>query len=119
MGDLSDTIILQAGYSANHTYSAPGTYYSEAGLYYFVGSTSADSLSQYYDYDSDPRIRSWKYKVSAVDNCGNEGALSVQHKTMHLTSNFGLNNSINLIWDMYVGFSYSSYYINRYHPSTG
>jgi PKD repeat protein len=92
---------------------------SEAGLYYFVGSTSGDSLSQYYDYDSDPRIRSWKYKVSAVDNCGNEGALSVQHKTMHLTSNFGLNNSINLIWDTYVGFSYSSYYINRYHPSTG
>jgi len=92
---------------------------SQAGLYYFVGSTSADSLSEFYDYESDPRIRSWKYKVAAVDNCGNEGELSDQHKTMHLTSNFGLNNSINLIWDSYVGFSYSSYYINRFHPTTG
>lgn len=92
---------------------------SQAGLYYFVGSTSADSLSEFYDYESDPRIRSWKYKVAAVDNCGNEGELSDQHKTIHLTSNFGLNNSINLIWDSYVGFSYPSYYINRYHPTTG
>jgi hypothetical protein len=91
---------------------------SEAGLYYFVGSTSADSLSEYYDYDSDPAIRSWRYKIAAVDNCGNEGELSVEHKTMHLTSNFGLNGAINLIWDSYNGFSYNTYYINRYHPTT-
>tara|TARA_B110000305_G_C19007309_1_gene433263 strand:- start:59 stop:616 length:558 start_codon:yes stop_codon:yes gene_type:complete len=38
---------------------------------------------------------------------------------MHLTINIGLSNVINLIWDNYAGFDYSTYYVNRYHPSTG
>ena len=30
-----------------------------------------------------------------------------------------MSNLINLIWDNYAGFNYPTYYINRYHPSTG
>ena len=92
---------------------------SESGLYYLIGNQSADSISQYYDYLSDPSIRSWRYKVAAVDDCGNEALLSDDHKTMHLTTNLGISGEVNLIWDHYQGFNYSTYYINRWHPTTG
>ena len=92
---------------------------SEAGLYYLIGNSDADSLSQYFDYLSDPSIRSWRYKVAAVDDCGNEAPLSDEHKTIHLTSNMGLSGEVNLIWDHYQGFAYPTYYVNRYHPTTG
>ena len=91
---------------------------SEAGLYYLIGNQSADSLSQYFDYLSDPGIRSWRYKISSVDDCGNESELSNRHKTIHLTSNKGVLGEYNLIWDHYQGFNYTTYYINRWHPTT-
>jgi PKD repeat protein len=92
---------------------------SEAGLYYLVGNQTADSVSQYYDYLSDPSIRSWRYKVAAIDDCGNEAEWSGEHKTIHLTTNVGISGEVNLIWDHYEGFAYPTYYINRYHPLTG
>lgn len=92
---------------------------SQSGLYFLVANQSADSISQYYDYPSNPAIRSWRYKVAAVDDCGNIAELSNPHKTIHLTSNIGVGGVINLIWDHYNGFSYDTYYIHRYHPSTG
>lgn len=92
---------------------------SQSGLYYLVANQSADSISQYYDYPSNPAIKSWRYKVAAVDDCGNESELSDPHKTIHLTSNLGVGGVVNLIWDHYNGFNYDTYYIHRYHPSTG
>lgn len=92
---------------------------SQSGLYFLVANQSADSISEYYDYASNPAIRSWKYKVAAVDDCGNEAELSDPHKTIHLTSNQGISGEVNLIWDHYSGFAYDTYYIHRYHPSTG
>ncbi|MEZ4923446.1 MAG: PKD domain-containing protein [Crocinitomicaceae bacterium] len=92
---------------------------SQAGLYYLIGNQNADSVTQYFDYYSDPSIRSWRYKVSAIDDCGNESDLSDVHKTIHLTSNKGVSGEVNLIWDDYEGFSYPTFYINRWHPSTG
>jgi len=91
---------------------------SQAGLYFLIANQDADSLSQYFDYLSDPAIRSWRYKVAAVDDCGNEAELSDEHKTIHLTQNLGISGEINLIWDHYEGFNYSTYYINRWHPTT-
>ena len=57
--------------------------------------------------------RSWRYKLSVVDSCDVESDLSDNHKTMHLTINLGINNSINLIWDHYEGFDFETYYIHR------
>ncbi len=70
---------------------------SQSGLYYLIGTTDSDSLSFYHDVYSDPQIRSWRYKISAVDNCGNESNLSDEHKTIHLTANLGVGNVVNLI----------------------
>ncbi len=91
---------------------------TQAGLYYLVGNVPYDSMSVFVDEVSNPQIRSWRYKISAVDECGNESELSEEHKTMHLTINQGLTN-INLIWDHYEGFIFGTYYIYRYLPSPG
>jgi hypothetical protein len=63
---------------------------------------------------SDPTVKSDRYKISVIDTCGNESApLSPAHKTLHLTVNQGMGNVINLIWENYEGFAFSSYYIYR------
>ena len=90
-----------------------------AGIYDSIATVPYDSLSQYTDTLANPAYRSWSYKITVVDTCGNESSPSSAHKTIHLTTNLGLSNLINLIWDNYAGFSYPTYYINRYHPSTG
>ncbi|MEW6468000.1 MAG: PKD domain-containing protein [Bacteroidota bacterium] len=90
-----------------------------SGLYYQVGYVDFDSASIWVDSLSDSRVRSWRYKVAVVDNCGNESAWSGEHKTIHLNVNVGINNSYNLIWDHYEGFSFSTYEIYRYSQANG
>ncbi|MFH1319383.1 MAG: leucine-rich repeat domain-containing protein [Bacteroidota bacterium] len=84
-----------------------------AGIYFLLASVPYDSLSEYLDITANPMQRSWRYKISAVDSCGNESELSPIHKTMHLTVNMGINKEINLIWDHYEGFSFGTYIIYR------
>jgi uncharacterized protein (TIGR02145 family) len=86
---------------------------SATGYYQTIGTVPFSELSEYLDLVSNPFTRPWKYKISAVDSCGNESELSNAHKTLHLTINEGVNNTVNLIWDSYEGFPYFSYYIYR------
>jgi hypothetical protein len=51
--------------------------------------------------------------MSIFDRNGLESALSNPHKTIHLSINKGQNNSWNLIWEPYEGFSASTYNIYR------
>ena len=79
-----------------------------------------DSLSEYVDKNSNFLARAYRYKITAVDSCGNESSKSQYHKTLHLTINQGLSpNIVNLIWDDYEGYGYSSFYIWRFTQSTG
>ncbi len=92
---------------------------TQSGVYFLVGNVAYDSLSLFRDPVANPLIRSWRYKLTTVDTCGNISMPSPVHKTMHLTINLGLSNTINLIWDNYEGFPFSTYYIYRYKPQTG
>jgi len=92
---------------------------SQKNVYQLIGSSPIDSLSEFTDSIADPRIRSWRYKLSVVDKCNNESELSESHKTMHLTQNLGLNSTVNLIWDHYEGFDFSTYEIYRYSSASG
>ncbi|OFX51832.1 MAG: hypothetical protein A2046_00710 [Bacteroidetes bacterium GWA2_30_7] len=89
------------------------------GLYQFLVSVPYNDLSEYIDPFANPLIRPWRYRISAVDSCGNESPFSEAHKTLHLTVNQGLNQTVNLIWDKYEGFPYYSYYIFRHLNSGG
>jgi hypothetical protein len=93
---------------------------TSAGVFDLVATRPYDSLSSFIDTLADPLVRSWRYKISAVDGCGNESRLSAPHKTMHLTINLGIVNSFNLIWNHYEGFVpyNSSYNIWRWSNGT-
>lgn len=92
---------------------------SQAGLYYHVGTVDYDSLSVYTDYVANPQIQSWRYKISSVDDCGQESQKSDAHKTIHLNQNLGLGGTVNLIWDDYEGFGYSTFNVLRYTQTAG
>lgn len=92
---------------------------STAGLYQLVKSVDYNHVSEFVDSVASPNIRSWRYKISSVDGCGNESAISTNHKTIHLSSSLGLGGQINLFWDSYEGFSYSQFVLKRYTTAEG
>lgn len=67
------------------------------GTYAYVVSVAFDSLSEYHDYAANPNVTSYKYKMSVIDSCGNESALSDYHSTIHLQYLGGGN----LQWTLY------------------
>lgn len=66
-----------------------------------------------------PQQQSWKYKISAVNTCGSEGALSSFHQTIHLDALGGGGNSTTISWNAYIGTAFSSYRISRYTDADG
>ena len=86
---------------------------TQSGVYDTIEMFQFDNENYFDDLNSDPNVESARYKISAVDICGNEGPLSPLHKTMHLTINKGLGGAYNLIWDDYEGFNFNTYFIMR------
>lgn len=82
-------------------------------VYEKIGSVAYDSLSVFTDNQSAANVKSNKYKMSILDKSGLESPFSNPHKTMHLSINKGLDNSWNLIWEPYEGFTVSTYNIYR------
>ncbi len=83
-----------------------------SGIYDLVGNVPYDNMSEFIDSTSNPSTVSARYKISVIDTCGNESALSAAHKTMHLTVSTGIG-VYNLIWENYEGFTFGSYTIYR------
>jgi hypothetical protein len=52
---------------------------------------------------ADPNTTNWRYKISAMDSCGNESVLSPHHRTIFLQANQGVGNTVNLNWIQYEG----------------
>lgn len=69
--------------------------------------------SVYIDQGSNPSNQAYNYRISSIDTCGNETAMSDSHKTMNLSIAQGINNSYSLIWSEYEGFTVNSYNIYR------
>lgn len=60
--------------------------------YTLIGAVNYDSLSEYHDYDTlmaDPNVTTKRYKISAVDSCGNESSKSNFHNTIFIAHNNG------------------------------
>jgi len=73
-----------------------------------VGAVHWDSLSEFHDNSADPNLRSYRYRITGVDDQGVEGPKSLPHQTMH----FGLlaqGDSIRLRWSPYIGKPFSVY----------
>jgi hypothetical protein len=86
---------------------------SIAGQYGIVGSVLDTALTEYVDILANPSVQSYRYKIAHVDSCGIESAKSELHRTIHLSSNSGINGEINLSWNSYEGFAYPTFDILR------
>lgn len=82
-----------------------------------IGSVAYDSLSEYNDSTylpaADPNTTNFRYKISVVDTCGNESALSNHHRTIFLQANQGVGGVVNLNWVPYEGATVDFYRILR------
>ena len=60
--------------------------------YTLIAAVNYNALSEYHDYDTlmaDPNITTKRYKISAVDSCGNESVKSNFHNTIFMQHNNG------------------------------
>ncbi|TNE53929.1 MAG: T9SS type A sorting domain-containing protein, partial [Bacteroidetes bacterium] len=87
--------------------------------YQLIDTVDFNNLSVFNDVVASPMVRSWRYKISAVNFCGVESELSTHHKTLHLNT-FDLGPSgVMVNWDKYEGTSYSGYVLWRYTDANG
>jgi type IX secretion system substrate protein len=86
---------------------------SQVNVFAQIGNQIGNVFSTFIDTGSNPAVQANRYEIGFVDSCGNYTALSAPQKTIHLLVNQGMNNSWNLSWDAYEGFTFSSYYIYR------
>ena len=87
-----------------------------AGLYAPLDTLPSTTLS-YLDSASNPSVQAERYKVAAIDVCGNVSDTSDYHKTVHLSMNTGINGEVNLSWNNYEGYQVSNYLIFRQDSS--
>jgi hypothetical protein len=92
--------------------------YKETGTnsYAQIGNVAANQPAEYIDLFSTPESHGDKYKITVLDTCENESAMSFYHKTINLTiSSYG--STMGLIWDDYVdesgNYTPFRYYIYR------
>ena len=86
---------------------------SSANVYEKIDDVPFSQTSIYLDENTDSQTKAYRYKISATDNCGNESPLSINHKTINATASLGVGGVVNLIWDGYEGFEFSTYSIYR------
>lgn len=85
----------------------------------WIDSVSNNAESIFNDVMASPTVQSWRYKISAVDECGVEGPLSTAHKTMHITTTDLGNGDFKATWNPYYGVDYDFYILYRYTGLTG
>lgn len=78
-----------------------------------IGSFTASQPGSFIDQESDITVKSERYELSILDKCAFESDRGLAHKSVHLSINQGINNTWNLIWELYEGVSVYSYNIYR------
>ncbi|MCH8319096.1 MAG: PKD domain-containing protein, partial [Bacteroidetes bacterium] len=92
-----------------------------ANQFSLVGNVLYANLSNFLDTTSIPAQQQYTYKISAMDNCGDESPMSSPHSTLHLIM---LNDAqgetkINFVWDNYKGVTVLGYNVWRYSALQG
>jgi photosystem II stability/assembly factor-like uncharacterized protein len=85
------------------------------GFYNYLGSVPYDSIGVFTDKLVNPKSQAYLYKITATDlnNVETDINLSNLHKTIHLLVTKGTQGGVQLDWDEYFGFPYSTYFIYR------
>jgi hypothetical protein len=91
-----------------------------AGNFMLIDTVQTSNESLFNDVVASPIDRSWRYKISAVNDCGVEGPISNPHKTMHLNAIVNLGNGSNdIFWDDYEGLVELEYIVYRHTDQNG
>ncbi|MEX2484698.1 MAG: T9SS type A sorting domain-containing protein [Brumimicrobium sp.] len=90
-----------------------------AGQFQLIDTVHHSNISVFNDVVASPATRSWRYRISAVNNCGVESNRSQTHKTIHLVINDPGTGDINVSWDNYEGFIYNTYDLLRHTDADG
>lgn len=75
----------------------------------FAGRTSYPGSYSFIDLASFAQSRSYRYRISAVDQCGNEIYNTIIHKTIKLSVDKSSDNTNTLRWNAYEGFNVIGY----------
>jgi hypothetical protein len=76
-----------------------------------IGAVSSGQ-NHFTDMNSSPLNQSYSYKISSVDTCGNESALSTAQTTITLLAAYDIGtNTYGFTWSPYQGLSVSNYYL--------
>jgi|GEM_PF-1506489 len=91
-----------------------------AGNFMLIDTVQATNESLFNDVVASPLDRSWRYKISAVNDCSVEGPISNPHKTIHLNSIVNQSNGSNdIFWDDYEGLTELEYIVWRHSDQAG
>lgn len=85
----------------------------EADIYQAVGVLNYADLAVFTDTNSNPNMKSYRYKLGFEDAAGHIFPAGDLHQTIHLSINQGIGSSWNLIWTNYIGFDVATYNIYR------
>lgn len=92
---------------------------SVAGVFQYVDQVPYAFESRYTDTIAYPQLRSWRYKVVTVNNCGIESIPSAIHKTIHMVTNDAGPGQYEINWDEYEGFTYPTFHVWRFTDVNG
>jgi len=85
----------------------------QANIYEPIAIVPYDETPTFTDPDSNPTIKSYRYKLGFSDGEGYVYPMGELHQTIHLTISQGIGNAWNLNWGAYIGFDVASYNIYR------
>lgn len=78
------------------------------GTFELISTRPFNLESTMQDNAASPNDKSWRYRISAYDACGNESSPSLVHKTIHTIATTSNGTDYTVTWDDYEGISYSS-----------
>jgi hypothetical protein len=89
------------------------------GQFQLIDTVENTNMSIFNDVVASPIERSWKYRITAVNECGVESVPSIAHKTIHLTTLDLGNGDFKVVWNFYEGTSYTTFNVYRFTNTTG
>ena len=92
---------------------------SQAGSFMLIDTVHYSNISVFNDVVASPRTKSWRYRISSVNQCGIESPPSSIHKTIHLVIQDIGAGEYKVTWDNYEGITYSEYDVLRYTDESG